>query len=197
MPMDKKGWNCILVIMDRLGKRSISIPCKDTCDSKELAWLFVDRWVRWAGSPDTIVSDRGPQFVSSLWKEFQRIVGVKVSLSTADHPETDGQTEIMNQYIDQRLRPFVNYYQDNWSDLLPLIDIAQLILPHTSIGMSPFQLYNGFEPRMSWDYEPPKSPSTARESLNQKEAQKIARRMESGINLARQIMQGAQAKMQR
>jgi hypothetical protein len=51
--------------------------------------------------------------VSHFWKEFCRILGIKLKLSTAYHPQTDGQTEIINQYIDQRLRPFVNYYQDN------------------------------------------------------------------------------------
>ena len=58
------------------------------------------------------------------------MLGIKLKLSTAFHPETDGQTEIMNQYLARRLRPFVNYYQDNWSELLPLVDYAQLTLRH-------------------------------------------------------------------
>ncbi len=64
--------------------------------------------------------------------ELCRLTGVKQKLSTAYHPQTDGNTEILNQYIDQRLRPFVNHFQDNWSDLLPAMDFAQAILPHES-----------------------------------------------------------------
>ena len=55
----------------------------------------------------------------------------------------------MNQYIDQRLRPFVNYYQDNWSLLVPMMDYAQLTLHHESIRMSPFELLKGYKPRTS------------------------------------------------
>ena len=71
-------------------------------------------------------------------------LGVQVRLSTAYSPQTYGQTEIMNKYITHRLRPFIQYYQDNWSDLLPAMDNAQLKLPHDSIGMSPFQLSRGY-----------------------------------------------------
>ena len=56
--------------------------------------------------------------------ELCRLMGIKQKLSTAYHPQTDGNTEIMNQYLDQRLRPFISYYQDNWSDLLPCMDWA-------------------------------------------------------------------------
>jgi transposase InsO family protein len=75
-----------------------------------MARLYIDAIFRHKGPPESIVSDRGPQFVSHFWKEFCRILGIKLKLSTAYHPQTDGQTEIINQYIDQRLRPFVNYY---------------------------------------------------------------------------------------
>ena len=83
----------------------------------------------------------------------------------------------MNQYLDQRLRPFVNYYQDNWSELLPLMDYAQLTLPHDSLGMSPFELLNGYLPRTSFDWAPPGKPASARETLNQEEATRFAQRM--------------------
>ena len=112
-PLDKDRYNAILVVMDRLSKQSFSIPCTKEIDARGLAELYLRHvWCR-QGFPDSIVSDRGPQFISSFWAEVCRILGIKVKLSTAFHPQTDGQTEIMNQYIDQRLRPFVNYYQNN------------------------------------------------------------------------------------
>ena len=79
------------------------------------------------------------------------ILGVELRLSTSYSPQTDGQTEVMNQYITHRLRPFVNYYHDNWSDLLPAMDNAQLTLPHDSIGMSLFKLSQGYSPLKSYD----------------------------------------------
>jgi hypothetical protein len=112
-PPDKDSYNIIFVVVNRLSKRSYSIPCYKTTTAKDMAWLFIMYIWRTHGPPDTIVSDRGPQFISVFWHEFCRILGIKLKLSTADHPQTDGQTEIVNQYIDQRLRPFVNYYQDN------------------------------------------------------------------------------------
>ena len=112
------------MIIDRLSKQAVSIPCHKTIDSRGLAKLFISWIYRFGHTPETIVSDRGPQFISSFWKELCRIIGVRIKLSTAYHKETDGQTEIMNKYIDQRLRPFVSYYQDNWSELLSIIDRA-------------------------------------------------------------------------
>ena len=79
---------------------------------------------RYKGAPITIVSDRGGQFISDFWNELCNLLGVKLKLSTASHPQTDGQTEIMNQYIALRLRPFIDYYQDDWSEWLPMIDFA-------------------------------------------------------------------------
>ena len=109
-PKDKEGFDCLWVVIDRLSKQAVSIPCYKTVTARRIAELYVEHLYRHRGAPRSIVSDRGPQFISSFWKEFTRILGVKLKLSTVFHPETDGQTEVMNQYIDQRLRPFVNYY---------------------------------------------------------------------------------------
>jgi RNase H-like domain found in reverse transcriptase/Reverse transcriptase (RNA-dependent DNA polymerase)/Integrase zinc binding domain/Integrase core domain len=193
-PKDKHGYNCILVFIDRLSKASVTIPCHKDIDSRGMAKLFVTWIYRFGHTPETIVSDRGPQFVSSFWKEFCRIIGVKIKLSTAYHKETDGQTEIINKYIDQRLRPYVNFYQDNWSELIPLIDRAQLTLPHSSIGMSPYQLLYGKEPRNSWDWNLP-TPTNPREKLNFEEARIVAERMKKAWELAQSNMGKAQARM--
>ena len=193
-PLDKAGYDMIFVVVDRLSKRSYSIPCHKTTKAKDMARLFIMYIWRTHGPPDTIVSDRGPQFISAFWHEFCRILGIKLKLSTADHPQTDGQTEIMNQYIDQRLRPFVNYYQDNWSELLPIIDYAQATLPHESIGLSPFQVEFGYEPRTSFDWDRPTTdkPLTAREKLSIDEAQAFSQRIKDAWDIARSNMEKAQ-----
>lgn len=196
-PSDKAGYDCLFVIMDRLSKSSVSIPCHKTINARRMAELFLTHVWRHEGFPDSIVSDRGPQFISSFWKEVCRILGIKIKLSTAFHPETDGQTEIMNQYIDQRLRPFVNHYQDNWSELIPMMDYAQRTLPHETIGMSPFELLKGYAPRTTWDWERKVDTATPREKLNVEQAQAFATRMHEAWKFAKANMKSAQEKKER
>jgi hypothetical protein len=81
----------------------------------------------------------------------------------------------MNQYIDQRLCPFVNYYQDNWSELFLMMDYAQATLPHKSTRLSPFQIEFGYKPQTSFDWKQPTEPASPRERLNHKEAQQYTR----------------------
>jgi hypothetical protein len=193
-PKDKLGYDSIFVIIDRLSKKPISIPCYKTCTAKDLAQIFIEHVFRHQGIPTSIVSDRGPQFISDFWQEFTRILGIKTKLSTAHKATTDGQTEIMNQYIDQRLRPFVNHYQDNWSQMLPLMDLAQYTLYHESIGMSPYFLQNGYEPRTSFDWNTPKV-TAVKEKLNRQEAVKVAKRMEEALVTGRKNMEVSQERM--
>jgi predicted aspartyl protease len=195
-PKDKHGYDAILVFICRLGKDSVSIPCHKTTDAEGLARLFIQWIYRFGHCPESITSDRGPQFVSSFWSEFCRIIGVKLKLSTAYHKQTDGQTEIMNRYIDQRLRPFISFYQDNWSELIPLMDRVQMTLPHASIGMTPYRLKFGLDPRTSWDWNTPNT-STPREKLNFQEATSLAKRMHTAWVTAQNNMTAAQARMER
>jgi hypothetical protein len=116
-PPDKAGNDVILVVLDRLSKEPVSILCKKTCTAKELAQLFLEYIFRHYSFPRSIVSDRGSVFISAFWKEFCNILCINMKLSTACKASTDGQTEIVNQYIDQRLRPIVNKYQNNWNEL--------------------------------------------------------------------------------
>jgi transposase InsO family protein len=113
LPKDRNGYDTVFVNVDRLGKRVISIPCQKTITAEEAARLYITYIYRIYRPPDTIVSDWGPQFILAFWNEFTQILGIKLKLSTARHPQTDEQTEIANQYLDQKLRPFANYFQDN------------------------------------------------------------------------------------
>lgn len=100
----------VAIIVDRLCKRPISIPVRDTITAKQLVPLFLIHVVRYVGIPDSITSDRGLQFDSDFWKEFCTRLRVKIQLSTVDYPQIDGQTEIVNQYFDQRFRLYINFY---------------------------------------------------------------------------------------
>ena len=177
-PPDKNGYDMALVVVDRFSKRPISIPCKKTATSEDVARMFIEHVYRHRGPPATIVSDRGPQFVSTFWNELCRILGVQLKLSTAYHAQTDGQTEIVNQHIVNRLRPFVNHYQDNWSELLPLIDFAAAALPSESTNASPFLIDCGYEPRTSFDWTPVETLTPQNERVNRQQAQETAKKME-------------------
>ena len=196
LPTSKSGYDAVWVVMDRLSKQSISIACHKTIDSKGLARLYYDNVYRFGHTPATIVSDRGPQFISSFWQDFCAIIGTKVKLSTAFHKETDGQTEIMNQYLLQRLRSFVNHNQDNWDELLPAMDRAQMTLPQDSIGMAPYQLLNGVEPIFDFDWNRSVNTSRSQEPINQ-QARDYATLLQKGFEDARKSMELAQDKKRR
>jgi hypothetical protein len=195
MPTSKSGYDAIFVVIDRLSKQAISTPCYKTTTAEEMAKIYLRTVYRYYGPADSIVSDRGPQFVSAFWTEFSRILGTKLKLSTAYHPQTDGQTEIMNQYIDQRLRPYIAYYQDDWDEYLPMIDYAQLTLPHSSIGMSPYELLNGRLPRTSFDWSTPVT--KPQDKLSIEKARLVAKRMEDTIKKGRENMEQAQRRMEK
>jgi transposase InsO family protein len=89
-PKDKHGFNAVLVVVDRLTKRPISLLCYKTIGAPELAQLFISGVIRYCGLPDLIISNCGGQFVSEFWTEVCRILGIKRKLSTAHHPQTDG-----------------------------------------------------------------------------------------------------------
>src|SRR6266496_5976186 len=93
--------------------------------------------------------------------ELCKLTGVKQKLSTANYLQTDGNTEILNQYINQRLHPFINHFQDNWSDLLLAMDFTQAILPHKSTGLTPYKLELSYKPHLhfNWEHCTRKSPT--------------------------------------
>lgn len=90
--------------------------------------------------------------MSEFWAEFCRIMGIRRTLSTTRHPQTDGQTENANQFIAQWLRHYVSYLQDDWSEWLPIINLAAASLPSVATGKSPFFVERGYELRMSFDW---------------------------------------------
>lgn len=90
------------------------IPCKKSISALETTNLLIKNVFRLHGLPDDVISDRGPQFTSKFWKSINETFGTKVKLSTAFYPATDGHTERINQVIEQYLRGYINYLQDDW-----------------------------------------------------------------------------------
>ncbi|KAJ1038011.1 hypothetical protein NDA10_005682 [Ustilago hordei] len=144
---DSKTYDSILVIVDRLTKFAILAPTHKTVMAKQTAVLLHRHMVRLFGYPDHMVSDRGRLFISGAWKAFAEQMGVKHSLSMAYHPQTDGQTERVNQVVKQYLRMYCNYEQNDWADLLDTAAFVYNNTVHNSIGVSPFFACYGWNPK--------------------------------------------------
>ena len=106
----------------------------------QTAQLYYEYIWRIYEASETTTSDWDSQFISAFTDELCKLVEVKQKLSTAYHLQTDESTEVLNQYIDQWLCLFMNHFQNNWSDLLSVMNFAQTILPHKFTDMSPYEL---------------------------------------------------------
>ena len=113
--------------------------------------LFQNNVFNRHGLPTKIVSDCGPQFAAKFTHELWKQLGITTVLSTAYHPQTDGETEWVNQEVEQFLRMFCNYHQDNWVDLLLFVEFSHNTWKHSTTGKSPFEILYGFNPPYSAD----------------------------------------------
>jgi len=107
-----QGYNSILVVVDRLTKMAHFIPTTEKTTAGGLARLFRDNVWKLHGLPKSIISDRGPQFTAGVMRKLNTMLGIDSKLSTAFHPQTDGQTERMNQELEQYLRMFIDHHQE-------------------------------------------------------------------------------------
>ena len=144
------GYNSILVVVDRLTKMAIFIPTTTDLTSDELAQLYLTHVFSKHGLPLSIISDRGSEFTSRFWKAFTTLLRIDLHLSTAFHPETDGQTERVNQVLEQYLRLYSDYQQTQWAKLLPLAEFAYNNATHSTTTVSPFFANKGYNPRSTF-----------------------------------------------
>jgi len=119
-----EGSDAVLIIIDRLTKRAHFVPSTKDMNARQFQETFMREIFRLHGLPRDIITDRGSIFTSDLWKETTKKLGIERRLSTAFHPQTDGQTEQTNSTLEQYLRAYVNYQQDNWKELLPMAEFA-------------------------------------------------------------------------
>ena len=136
-PVEGITYDSILVMVDRLTKYTHIIPFRETYTAEQLGYVVLDRLIRHNSIPKKLVSDRDKLFTSKFWQSLVGLMGTKLKLSTAFHPETDGQTERANQTLEQYLRHYVNNTQNNWAQLLPMAQLAINNGYQQTIGMSP------------------------------------------------------------
>jgi transposase InsO family protein len=142
------GKDSIFVIVNRLKKMAHFIPCTKIITGEETTKLFLDNIFRIYGLPNDIVSDSETQFTSNFWRGLFQLFGIKVNLSTAYHPQTDGQTERVNQILEQYLRCIVNFQQDDWADLLPLAEFVYSNTLNSSTKQTSFFSNYGHHPQV-------------------------------------------------
>ena len=147
-----QGCTNIMVVTCRLSKMAHFIPCSDI-EAPTVARLFLKHVWKHHGLPDSIVSDRGTQFVSAFWDELTRQLKIDARLSSAYHPETDGQTERTNAAMEQFLRMYASYLQDDWINWLPMAEFTFNNTESATTKVSPFLANTGQHPRMG--FEPP------------------------------------------
>jgi hypothetical protein len=145
-----KGKDVILVVVDRLTKYAHFIPMSHPYTTHQVAQLFLDNIVKLHGTPETIVSDRDRIFTSKLWHDIFSALKVKLNFSSAYHPESDGQSERVNQCLEQYLRSMAFAEPQNWASWLPAAELWYNTSYHTSIKTTPFEaLYEYAPPHIS------------------------------------------------
>ena len=183
-----KGHDSILVVCDRFLKMLHFVATTEKMIAEGLVRLFRDNVWKLYGLPESVISDRGPQFVAGVIKELNKMLGIETKLSTAYHPETDGQTERTNQELEQYLRMYINHRQNNWAEWLATAEFAFNNKVYTATRSSPFQVNYGRELRMGFDI---------RKKGKNKKAEEFVREMKERHEETRAALVKSQEKMKR
>jgi len=183
-----QGYDAILVVVDRLTKMVHFIPTTEKMSAEGLARLFRDNVWKLHGLPKSIISDRGPQFIAGLMQELNEMLGIKSKLSTAFHPQTDGQMERVNQELKQYLRMFINHRQEQWPEWLGTAEFAYNNKAYSSTRTSPFKANYRQDPRMGFE---------GRKKGKYAGAEKFIKKMKEIQEEAKAVLGKAQADMKK
>ena len=164
------------------------IPTTEKTSAKGLARLFRDNVWKLHGLPESIISDRGPQFAAGLMRELNRILGIKSKLSMVFHPQTNRQTERVNQELEQYLRMFIDHRQEQWSDWLGTAEFAYNNKTHSSTKVLPFKANYRQDPRMGFEM---------RKKGKYKGAEKFVTKMKEIQEEAKAVLGKAQEEMKK
>ena len=148
LPRTQTGYDAIFVVVCRFTKMVHYIPCVTAVSAPQLATLFFREVVKHHGMPLSIVSDRDPRFTSLFWQSLWKTWGTKLAMSTAYHPQTDGQTERANRTLEDMIRHYVGPDQTDWDEHLPALEFAYNNSKQASTNMTPFQMNNVQQPHL-------------------------------------------------
>jgi hypothetical protein len=167
LPRTKRRRDSIFVVVDRFSKMAHFIPCHKSDNAVHIADLFFQKIIRLHGMPSTIVSDHDAKFLSHFWCILWNKLGTKLLFSTTCHPQTHGQTEVVNRTLSTMLRAILKHNLKMWEKYLPHVEFAYNRAVHSTTKVSPFQVVYGFNPRAPIDLLP--LPTTARRHNDAKE----------------------------
>jgi hypothetical protein len=185
---ESQGYNATLVIIDWFTKMVIYEATHLELTSKGFARIIQDHVIHHHGLPCHIIHDRDPCFVSKYLTNLFTLLGIEQNPSTAYHPQTDGQTECMNQSIEQYLRIFINYHQDDWKEWLPIAEFGQNNAVHSAMHETPFFLNYGQHPWKGQDM---------RKEVRNESAQSFADQMKKVREEAQAALRQSAEKMKR
>ena len=146
--MTKAGYNSIWVIADKLTKFAYFLPFKEAVSASDLAYAFLRNIVAQHGLPKQIITDRAPVYASKFWQTLMKSVRTNYRLTTAYHPQTNGQVERMNQTLEQFLRAYINYEQNDWVQWLPIAQYAYNNGVYSATQVTPFYTNYGYNPEI-------------------------------------------------
>lgn len=135
-----------MVVVDRFSKAAHFGALPSHYTAFKVASLFIDMVCKHHGFPRSIISDRDPIFISNFWRDLFKLCGTKLRMSMSYHPETDGQTEVLNRTLEQYLRSFVHEKPSQWYNFLSLAEWSYNTSIHSSIGITPFEVVYGKSP---------------------------------------------------
>lgn len=150
-----KGYDAIAVFTDHFSKMIHALPCTSDINSEGIADLFYREVFRLHGLPLGVTSDRGPQFASQFTRTLLRRLGIASNLTTAYHPQANGQTERANQEVEKYLRLYASRRQDDWNEHLPLAEFVINSRIHSAHRKSPFEVLYGYLPHFNIPVSPP------------------------------------------
>jgi Chromo (CHRromatin Organisation MOdifier) domain len=150
-----EGFDAIFTITDHdATKATVFIPCNKTIDTLNAAQLYTKHMFPYYGAPKKIISNRDPRFTTQLAKELCRLLDIKQNISTAYHPQTDGQSERSNQWLEQYIRIYTNYQQTDWTTWLPLAQYVHNSWTSSTTRKTLFDLLMGYTPRLHMSTSP-------------------------------------------
>jgi len=192
LPRTKSGHDAIVVFVDKLTKMVHYVATTTNVTAPQLSQIFMREVCRLHGVPDSILSDRDPRFTGHFWRALWDQLGTKLSMSTAYHPQTDGQTERANRTLEEMLRSFVDWHQTDWDQHLSALEMAINSAKQASTGFSPFYLNYGQEVQLPLDL----ALRAARVCKNPEAAERI-RELRANLARAKEGIRAAQVRQSR